>query len=105
MAKRMPEPGPGGPIDVEFTLLAIGPVLFVGVPGEMVAELGSMIKWLSPFKRTYVMYQATESLGYIAHPNAYRWGGGEANAGQLSPSSVRPLLEATIDAADELWTK
>jgi neutral ceramidase len=93
---------PGATVDVEFSLLAIGPVLFIGVPGELVAELGSVLKWFSPFKRTYIMYQATDSLDYIAHPNAYQWGGGETLCGQLSPSSVRPLVNAIIDAAEEI---
>lgn len=93
---------PGAPVDVEFSLLALGPVLFVGMPGEPTSELGSMLKWFSPFKRTYVMFLATEALGYIAHPNAYVWGGYEALAGQLSPSSVRPLMDAILDAAEEI---
>ena len=93
---------PGATIDVEFSLLAIGPVLLIGVPGEMLAELGSVLKWFSPFKRTYIMYQATESLDYIAHPNAFLWGGFEIVCGQLSPDSVRPLINAIIDAAEEL---
>jgi len=93
---------PGEPVDVEFSLLAIGPVLFIGVPGEMLAELGSVLKWFSPFKRTYIMYQATESLDYIAHPNAFLWGGFEIVCAQLSPDSVRPLVNAILDAAEEL---
>ncbi len=93
---------PGAVVPVEFSLLAVGPVLFVGVPGELVAELGSVLKWFSPFKRTYIMYQATDSLDYIAHPNAYRWGGGETLCGQLSPRAVRPLINAIIDAMEEL---
>jgi neutral ceramidase len=93
---------PGEIVDVEFALLAIGPVLFIGVPGELLAELGSVLKWFSPFKRTYVMYQATESLDYIAHPNAFLWGGFEIVCAQLSPDSVRPLINAILDAAEEL---
>jgi hypothetical protein len=93
---------PGASIAVEFSLLAVGPVLFIGVPGEMLAELGSVLKWFSPFKRTYIMYQATESLDYIAHPNAFLWGGFEIVCGQLSPDSVRPLINAIIDAVEEL---
>jgi hypothetical protein len=93
---------PGATIDVEFSLLAIGPVLLIGVPGEMLAELGSVLKWFSPFKRTYIMYQATESFDYIAHPNAFLWGGFEIVCAQLSPGSVRPLINAIIDAAEEL---
>lgn len=93
---------PGALVDVEFSLLAIGPVLFIGVPGELVAELGSVLKWFSPFKRAYIMYQATDSLDYIAHPNAYLWGGFETMCAQLSPSAVRPLINAILDAAEAI---
>ena len=93
---------PGAVVDVEFSLLAIGPVLFIGVPGELVAELGSVLKWFSPFKRCYIMYQATDSLDYIAHPNAYLWGGFETMCAQLSPTAVRPLINAILDAAEEI---
>lgn len=93
---------PGAEIEVEFSLLSVGPVLFIGVPGEMLAELGSVLKWFSPFKRTYIMYQATESFDYIAHPNAFLWGGFEIACAQLSPASVRPLINAILDAAEEL---
>lgn len=93
---------PGATVDVEFSLLAVGPVLFIGIPGELVSELGSVLKWFSPFKRTYIMYQATDSLDYIAHPNAYLWGGFETICGQLSPAAARPLINAILDAAEEL---
>lgn len=93
---------PGAMVDVEFALLAVGPVLFIGVPGELVAELGSVLKWFSPFKRAYVLYQGTDSFDYIAHPNAYLWGGFETMCGQLSPAAARPLINAILDAAEEL---
>lgn len=93
---------PGATVDVEFSLLAIGPVLLIGVPGELDSELGSVLKWFSPFKHTYILYQSTDSLDYIAHPNAYHWGGFEAFCGQLSPGAVRPLINAVLDAAEEL---
>jgi hypothetical protein len=93
---------PGAVVDVEFALLAVGPVLLIGVPGELVAELGSVLKWFSPFKRTYILYQGTDSLDYIAHPNAYLWGGFETLCGQLSPAAARPLINAILDGAEEL---
>ncbi len=93
---------PGEPIDVEFSLLGIGPILLIGVPGELVAELGAALKWFSPFKRTYIMYEATASMGYIAHPNAHKWGGYEAITGRFSPYSIRTLFNAIIDAAEEM---
>jgi neutral ceramidase len=95
---------PGAERDVAFSLLAIGPVLLVGVPGELLSELGATLKWFSPFKRTYIMYQATDSLDYLAHPNAYLWGGFEIWCGQLSPTAIRPLINAILDTAEELRT-
>ena len=95
---------PGADVEVSYSLLGIGPVLFIGVPGELLSELGSMLKWCSPFKRTYIMYEATGAMGYIAHPNAYRWGGYEPNTGFLSPACVRPLINHMLDLAEELYT-
>ena len=93
---------PGAEIDVAFSLLAIGPVLFIGIPGELLSELGATLKWFSPFKRTYIMYQSTDSLDYLPHPNAFLWGGFETWCGQLSPTAIRPLINAILDAAEEL---
>ncbi|MFN2200138.1 MAG: neutral/alkaline non-lysosomal ceramidase N-terminal domain-containing protein [Caldilineaceae bacterium] len=93
---------PGGEVDAAFSLLAIGPVLLVGIPGELLAELGATLKWFSPFKRTYIMYQATDSFDYIPHPNAFLWGGFETWCGQLSPTAIRPLINAILDAAEQL---
>jgi len=93
---------PGEPVEVEYTLLAIGPVLFIGVPGELVSELGSVLKWFSPFKRTYIMYNATPNFGYISHPNAYEWGGYEPSSTRLSPKSVRPLINHILDSMENL---
>lgn len=93
----------GEEVEVSYSLLAIGPILFIGVPEELLSELGSMLKWCSPFKRTYIMYEATGGLGYIAHPNAYRWGGYEAISALLSPACVRPLINHILDSAEELY--
>jgi hypothetical protein len=94
---------PPGELEVDYTLLALGPALLIGVPGELFAELGSVLKWMSPFKWTYIMYVATASRGYIAHPNAYAWGGYETANPRISPRSVRPLVNTILDSADELF--
>ncbi len=67
-----------------------------------VTELGSTLKWFSPFKRTYLMYNATPNMGYISHPNAYVWGGYEPGSTRLSPASVRVLIDAMIESMHAL---
>jgi neutral ceramidase len=94
---------PGGPVSVEYTLLSIGPVLFVGVPGELVSELGSVLKWFSPYQRTYIMYNATPNLGYISHPNAYKLGGYEPLKTELSPGSVKRLIQHMLSSMEDMY--
>ena len=91
-----------GGLAVKLCLWSIGPVLFVGVPGELVAELGLRIKWESPFPRTFIMYLATEHLGYIAHRNAFEWGGYEAISTRFGPDAGARLCDEALAAAKEL---
>lgn len=84
------------------SLLGIGPLLFVGVPGETTAELGARLKWESPFPKTFVMFMATDNLGYIPHRNAYEWGGYEVLTSSLAPSAGRKLIDEALDGAEAL---
>ena len=92
----------GTDVRTYFSLWALGPVLFAGVPGEMTAELGLALKWQSPFPKAYVMYMATDHIGYIPHRNAYEWGGYEALTSPFGPAAGGKLLEEMLAAAAEL---
>ena len=85
-----------------FSLLALGPILFVGVPGELCVELGFAIKWNSPFPRTYIMYLGADNVGYIPHRNAYTMGSYEAYTSVLSPQAGRILVERILDRSEQL---
>ncbi len=91
-----------GGLAVKISLWAVGPVLFVGVPGELVAELGLRIKWESVFPKTFIMYLATEHLGYIAHRNAFEWGGYEAISTRFGPEAGAKLCDEALAAAKDL---
>ncbi|HUW55855.1 MAG TPA: neutral/alkaline non-lysosomal ceramidase N-terminal domain-containing protein [Planctomycetota bacterium] len=94
-----------GGLAVSLCLWSIGPVLFIGTPGELVAELGLRLKWESPFPKTYVMYLATEHLGYMAHRNAFAWGGYEAVCTRFGPEAGARFCDAALSAAKELKTR
>ncbi len=95
----------GGDVRTYLSLWAIGPVLFIGVPGEMTAELGLYLKWQSPFPKTYIMYMATDHVGYIPHANAYEWGGYEALTSPFAPEAGEKFCAAALAAARELKAK
>lgn len=88
-----------------YGLLGIGPLLFVAVPGELVAELGAALKWSSPFLKTYVLYQATDNAGYIIAANQYLWGGYEGATCALARGSGELLVRKILDGAGKLLEK
>lgn len=68
--------------ELEVQLLAVGDVCFVGVPGELEAGPGLEIKWHSPYRRTWVLYNSTGYYGYFSPANDFVSGGYESARGQ-----------------------
>jgi len=84
-------------VELEVQSVAIGDVAFVGVPGELVSELGLEIKWHSPFRRTFVAYCSTAYFGYIAPCNFVAAGGLESIEQRFRSRDVLTMLNVTVD--------
>jgi len=91
-----------GGLKTWFSLWTLGPILFIGVPGEITAEVGMMLKWSSPFPKTFVMFLATDHVGYISHRNAYTWGGYEVLTSPVSCQAGRKLCDEVLASAEKL---
>ena len=77
--QKLPAPYRGSDtVTLDIQVIAIGEVAFVGVPGELCAELGQEIKWHSPFRRTFIAYDATAYFSYMGGANNFVAGGYEA---------------------------
>ena len=87
---------------VDISLLGIGPVLLAGWPGEPMAELGAMIKWSSPFLKSYTMFTSTDCLGYFPTYNQFYWGGYEPNTSPFARGTGEAIVSKIIDTAREL---
>lgn len=85
-------------LDLEMQVVSIGDICFVGVPGELCCELGQEIKWNSPFRRTFIAYNATGYLDYIGHANMLVAGGYEGNCQWFTARCGLMLLNAAADA-------
>ena len=90
---------------MELQMLSIGDVAFVGVPGELVNELGLEIKWHSPFKRTFVAYCATDYFGYISTLNQIAAGGYEPQTQHFAARDTLRLVATVQDALLDLRAK
>ena len=90
---------------MELQVLSIGDVAFVGVPGELVNELGLEIKWHSPFKRTFIAYCATDYFGYISTLNQVAAGGYEPQSQHFASRDTLRLVATVQDALLDLRAK
>jgi neutral ceramidase len=91
-----------GELATRVTLLGIGPVLLAGFPGEPVAELGAMLKWSSPFLKSYVLFTASDCLGYFPTLNQFYWGGYEPDTTPFVRGTGEQLVAKALDVAHEL---
>ncbi len=89
-------------IKTSYSLLGIGPILLCGIPGEPVAKLGAILKWSSPFLKTYLLYWATDSINYIVTSNQYYWGGYEANSALVAQGEGEHLINTAVDTSRRL---
>lgn len=80
----------------EFQILRLGDVCFVGVPGELLVEPGLEIKWHSPFRKTFILYNSTAYLSYIPPTNDYLSGGYESSTAHIEPFSAFKLVSQVI---------
>ena len=87
---------------LEVQCLALGDVAFVGVPGEIVNELGLEIKWHSPFKRTFIAYLSTGYFDYMLQPSLLAAGGYEAQGQRYGSRDTLRLVQTASDALFEL---
>ena len=95
-------PRKGQPLEAEVQVISLGRDLaWVGLPGEIFAELGAAIKSTSPFRYTIIAELANGSIGYV--PNREAWPQG--NYEVVSARCAQGCGEMLVDAAQRLLTE
>lgn len=93
-------------VPCEIQLLGIGDtVCLVGVPGEMLAEVGQEIKWHSPFRKTFILYNSTAYLSYLCHGNALIAGSYEAESQLVGQRDTLTMVCKAVDGMYKLKNK
>lgn len=103
--QRQPQYAQASYAELDLDFLTIGDICMVGVPGEILAEPGLEIKWHSPFKKTFILYNSTAYISYLPHGNAYVSGGYEADTAHVSRLSSFELVCTAIRKMNEIAEK
>ena len=103
--------GRASAIDGEVWAARIGDCAIVGAPGEIFGAIGTAVRRQSPAAATIFAGYSQGSLGYVATPDEYPYGGYEPSVshrgyGQPAPFSpeVAGIIERTaVDLLEELF--
>ncbi len=107
--RRMREemaPVQGEEREISLTVIRLGGVALVGLPGEIFARLGLELRRRSPFRYTCIIGLANGTLGYVGDRDAYDLGGYQLWAGWHSvsePGTGEAMVEQALQMLDELY--
>jgi hypothetical protein len=95
--EKRPEDRPA--LRVELQVLRVGDTLLLGLPGEILIELGMAIRERvgQAAPPLFLISLANESIGYVCHRRAYEEGGYEPTSSRFAPGSGELLVDAAVE--------
>lgn len=99
IAGQAADPERDGPVRLRVSALAFGPLLHVGVQGELFVELGQQIRAALGDETTCVAALCDGTVGYIPTADSFVVGGYEPNASVLQPGEGERLVDAVVALA------
>ncbi len=90
-------------ITTEIQVLKLGDACILGLPGEVLVEVGLAIKDRAGVDKLIIATLANDAVGYICHRQAYEEGGYEPGAGtHLAQGAAEILIEQSLDLIREI---
>jgi len=79
-------------IDTEMQILRLGDIYILGLPGEVLVEVGLEIKRRAGIERLFVVSLSNDAVGYVCHGRAYEEGGYEPGSGTHLAKGVGEIM-------------
>jgi len=92
----------GPDVEIRLAAVKIGNIVFAGVSGELMTELGMELKETSPYSGTIVVTHCNGSSGYICTDEAYDEGGYEVKVTRLMPGAGDTLVQQVSEMVNLL---
>jgi len=94
---------PPEPIKTEIQVLRLGDIYILGLPGEILVEVGLAIKEKAGLAKLGIISLANDSIGYVCHAAAYDEGGYESgSATHLAPGAAEILITESLALLKEM---
>jgi neutral ceramidase len=86
-----------GELATAMTVVTVGDLAIVGIPGELFVELGLAIKAAPHFAQTFIAGYCNDLIGYIPTRAAYSEGGYEIDTARIAAGSGETIVETARD--------
>ncbi len=85
-------------ITTEMQILRLGDVYILGLPGEVLAEVGLQIKKKAGIEKLLIISLSNDAIGYVCHSRAYEEGGYEPGSGtNLEKGAGEIMINQALD--------
>jgi hypothetical protein len=97
-ANKIPES-----VTTEIQVLRLGTICILGLPGEVLVEVGQEIKKRADVNDLFIVTLANDVVGYICHSRAYEEGGYEPESGTyLAKGAGEVLIEQAVSLVHQM---
>jgi len=93
---------PRGELSTSLTVVTIGNLAMVGIPGEPFVELGLALKRSPHFAHTFVVGYCNDLIGYIPTRAAYDEGGYEVDTARIAAGSGENIVDVALSTLEEM---
>jgi hypothetical protein len=101
---RLPtQGGAAGYVNTEIQVLKLGDIYILGLPGEILVEVGLAIKRKAGVEKLFVVSLSNDAIGYVCHDQAYDEGGYESGSGtNLAKGSGEIMIKEALDLISQI---
>jgi len=90
-------------LTTEIQVLKIGDIYILGLPGEVLVEIGLEIKKRAGLENLFVISLSNDAVGYVCHSEAYDEGGYEPTSGtNLAKGAGEIIIEEAVNIINQI---
>jgi len=90
-------------LTTEIQVLKIGDLYILGLPGEVLVEVGLEIKKRAGLESLFIIAVSNDAIGYVCHGQAYEEGGYEPGSGtNLAKGSGEIMIKQALDLINQI---
>ena len=90
-------------VTTEIQVLRLGDIYILGLPGEVLVEVGLEIKKRAGLENLFIVTLSNDTIGYVCHGGAYEEGGYEPGTGtNLAKGAGEIMIKEALELIDQI---